>query len=119
MNEGNGGRRRIVGKNLAMRIDNIYNKLVDCILLSLHIDYNLGLVYIYLWWCIKKKLHSLHVCIEKAALNLSKGHPTGIQRQYMFPATMKYHRHEHRINIPQEAAPRQQEGVQTVENKQF
>ena len=48
MNEGNGGRRRIVGKNPAMRIDNIYIQLVDCILLSLHIDYNLGLVYIYL-----------------------------------------------------------------------
>ena len=46
MNEGNGGRRRIVGKNLAMRIDNIYNKLVDCILLSLHIDYNLGLIHL-------------------------------------------------------------------------
>ena len=48
MNEGNGGRRRIVGKNPAMQIDYIYIQLVDCILLSLHIDYNLGLVYIYL-----------------------------------------------------------------------
>ena len=47
-NDGNGGRRRIVGNNPAMRNDNIYNKLVDCILLSLHIHYNLGLVYIYL-----------------------------------------------------------------------
>jgi len=45
-----------------------------------------------------------------AALNLSMGHPTGIQQQYMMPATMQYHRHEQRINIPQEAAPRQSRG---------
>jgi len=51
------------------------------------------------------------------ALNLCIGHPTGIQRQYMLPATMQYHRHEQRINIPQEAAPRQSEGVQTVEKQ--
>jgi len=44
------------------------------------------------------------------ALNLCIGHPTGIQRQYMLPATMQYHRHEQRINIPQEAAPRQSRG---------
>ena len=52
------------------------------------------------------------------ALNLCIGHPTGIQRQYMFPATMQYHRHEQRINTPQEAAPQQSRGgVQTVEKQ--
>ena len=44
------------------------------------------------------------------ALNLCIGHPTGIQQQYMLLATMQYHRHEQRINIPQEAAPRQSRG---------
>ena len=41
------------------------------------------------------------------ALNLSICHPTGIQQQYMPSATMYYHRHEQKINIPQEAAPQQ------------
>ena len=36
----------------------------------------------------------------------------------MLPATMQYHRHEQRINIPQEAQlPDNQEGVQTVEKQ--
>ena len=48
MNEGNGGRRRIMRGYPAMRIDYIDNKLVDCMLLLLDINYNLGLVYIYL-----------------------------------------------------------------------
>ena len=47
-NEDDGGRRQIVRGYPAIPIDYIDNKLVDCILLSLHIDYNLGLVYIYL-----------------------------------------------------------------------
>ena len=46
MNEGNGGRRRIVGKNPAMRIDYIDNKLIDCGLSALDIDNNIGVVYI-------------------------------------------------------------------------
>ena len=46
-NDGNGGRRRMVRGNPAMRIDYIYNKLVDCMLLLLDISNKLGLVYIY------------------------------------------------------------------------
>jgi hypothetical protein len=50
------------------------------------------------------------------ALNLCIGHPTGIQRQYMLPATMQYHRHEQRINI-RKRLPDNLEGVQTVEKQ--
>ena len=46
MNEGNGGRRRIVRGNPAMRIDYIDYKLIECRLLALDIDYNIGVVYI-------------------------------------------------------------------------
>ena len=53
------------------------------------------------------------------ALNLCIGHPTGIQRQYMLPATMQYHRHEQRNNIPQEAAPRQSRGYKQSKKKRF
>ena len=45
-NDGNGGRRWIVGKNPAMRIDYIDNKLIDCGLSALDIDNNIGVVYI-------------------------------------------------------------------------
>ena len=48
-NDGNGGRRRMMRGYPAMRIDYIRIKLVDCMLLLLDINYNLGLVlYIYL-----------------------------------------------------------------------
>ena len=46
MNEGNGGRRRIMRGNRAMRIDYIDYKLIECRLLALDIDYNIGVVYI-------------------------------------------------------------------------
>jgi len=46
MNEGNSGQRRITRGYPAMRIDYIDNKLVDCRLLALDIDYNIGVVYI-------------------------------------------------------------------------
>ena len=39
-------------------------------------------------------------------LNTSIGHPTTISRQYRSSATIYYHRHKQRINIPPEAAPR-------------
>ena len=40
-----------------------------------------------------------------ATLNTSICHPTSIQRQYTPSATMYYHRHKQRINIPPETAP--------------
>ena len=46
MNEGNSGRRMITRGYPAMQIDYIDNKLVDCRLLALDIDYNIGVVYI-------------------------------------------------------------------------
>ena len=46
-NDGNGGRRRKVRGNPAVRIDYIHNNLVDSILLLLDICNNLGLIYIY------------------------------------------------------------------------
>ena len=45
-NDGDGGRRRIVRGNPAMRIDYGDNKLIECTLFLLDIDYNIGLVYI-------------------------------------------------------------------------
>ena len=42
-NEGGGGRRQIMRGYPATPIDHIYIKLVDRMLLSLHVDYNLGL----------------------------------------------------------------------------
>ena len=45
-NDGNGGRRRMMRGYPAMRIDYIDNKLVDCMLLSLHINYILCLFYV-------------------------------------------------------------------------
>ena len=45
-NDGSGGCIRIVRGNLAMRIDYTYNKLIECTLFLLDIDYNIGLVYI-------------------------------------------------------------------------
>ena len=45
-NDGDGGRRRIVRGNPAMRIDYVDNKVIDCMLSELDIDYNLGLIYI-------------------------------------------------------------------------
>jgi hypothetical protein len=47
-NEDDGGHRRIVRGNPAMRIDYIDNYLIVSMLLLLDMDYNLGLVYIYL-----------------------------------------------------------------------
>ena len=52
-----------------------------------------------------------------AALNSSLGHPTTISRQYRLSSTMYYHRHEQRINIPQEAAPRQSRGCTNIEKQ--
>jgi len=51
------------------------------------------------------------------ALNTSIGHATGIQRQYIPSATMYYHRHEQRINIPPAAAPRQLRGCKNGQNQ--
>ena len=45
-NDGNGARRWIVGKNPGMRIEYIDDKLIDCGLLALDIDNNIGVVYI-------------------------------------------------------------------------
>ena len=46
MNIGNGRRRQIVRGNPAMPIKYIEdNKLIDCTLLALDIDYNIGLFY--------------------------------------------------------------------------
>ena len=46
-NEDDGGRRQIVRGYPAIPIDYIDNKLIDCMLLLLDINYNLGVVYIY------------------------------------------------------------------------
>ena len=46
MNDGNGGRRRMMRGYPAMRIDYIDYKLIECRLLALDIDYNIGVVYI-------------------------------------------------------------------------
>ena len=45
-NDGNGGRKRIIRGNPAMRIDYIHIEQIINGLLSLHIEYNIGLVYI-------------------------------------------------------------------------
>ena len=51
------------------------------------------------------------------ALNLSISTPPGIQQQYMLSATMCYHRHEQRINIPPRRLSSNQEGAQMVKNQ--
>ena len=55
-NDGSGGLRQVLRGNPAMRINYISIKLVDRMLLSLHIDYNLGLFYLVMTVHLKIKL---------------------------------------------------------------
>ena len=55
-NDGNGGRRWIVGKNPAMRIDYIDNKLIDCGLSALDIDNNIGVIHLVMMVHLKIKI---------------------------------------------------------------